>query len=88
MEDSERQKAYHAAYYQTNRERLNEARRVRVECGCGKVYTKRNVRKHRNTEEHVTWLKEKIADSPTIITLYLCKVIMSDIQNRENNTQT
>ena len=47
---------YNREYYQRNKERISESRSIKIECGCGKIYTKRHQAAHKQSQQHTTWL--------------------------------
>ena len=49
--------AYTKAYYERNKERISANQSSRVDCGCGKNYTKRHHAFHLKTPKHRAWLE-------------------------------
>ena len=44
-------------YYQRNKDKINESKSVKIECGCGVTHTKRHQAAHLRTPKHTNWLE-------------------------------
>ena len=57
MPKSEHQLEYNKQYYETNKDTINAARNIKIECGCGATYTKRHQSTHVDTIRHKQWME-------------------------------